>query len=80
VPTLGGSPRRLTSVSGQDVTWTRNGELLVSRGNELSLVNGDGTTRTWLKLPDNLASACWLRWAPDMALLRFRLGRTRVIS
>jgi hypothetical protein len=40
VPTLGGSPpRRLTSVSAQDVTWMPNGDTLVSRGNELSLVS-----------------------------------------
>ncbi|MGA2416227.1 MAG: protein kinase [Candidatus Sulfotelmatobacter sp.] len=75
IPTLGGSPRRLTSVPGQDVAWTPHGELLVSRGNELSLVNSDGSTRTWLRLPDNLASAFWLRWSPDKSLLRFTLGQ-----
>jgi len=75
VPTLGGSPRRLTSVSGQDVTWTPNGEVLVSRGNELSLVSGDGATRTWRKLPSALDSAYWLRWSPDKKVLRFTVSK-----
>lgn len=75
VPTLGGSPRRLTVVEGQDVTWTPQGELLVSRGNELSIVSPDGRTRTWVKLPDPLASAYWLRWSPDHKHLRFTLSK-----
>jgi len=75
VPTLGGSPRRLTSVQGQDVTWTPKGEMLVSRGNELSLVSGDGTPQTWLMLRNAVESAFWLRWSPDKKLLRFTLTK-----
>ena len=75
VPTLGGSPRRLTSVHGQDVTWTPKGEMLVSRGNELDLVSGDGTPQTWLKLRNAVESAFWLRWSPDKKLLRFTLTK-----
>ena len=74
VPVLGGSPRRLTSVLGQDVTWTPRGDLLVSRTNELSIVGGDGSTRPWLKLSE-LASAYWLRWSTDHKLLRFTLAQ-----
>jgi serine/threonine protein kinase len=75
LPTLGGSPRRLTSLSAQDVTWTPTGDILLSRGNELSLVSGDGTTRTWLKLANALDSAYWLRWSPDKKLLRFTVSK-----
>jgi eukaryotic-like serine/threonine-protein kinase len=73
IPTLGGSPRRLTSVPGQDVTWTPKGELLVSHGNELSLVAADGSTHPWLKFPHEVNSAYWLRWSPDQKILRFTL-------
>ena len=31
VPTLGGSPRRLADIPGQDATWMPNGDLLVSQ-------------------------------------------------
>jgi Tol biopolymer transport system component len=75
VPTLGGSPRRLTSVNAQDVTWMPNGEMLVSRGNELSLVSCDGTAHTWLKLPNALESAYWMRWSPDKKLLRLTVSK-----
>ena len=75
VPTLGGSPRQLTSFPGQDVTWTLNGDLLVSRGNELVLVDRSGGTRTWLKFSDPRESAYWLRWSPDGKRLRFTLVR-----
>src|SRR5208282_3030131 len=35
VPTLGGSPRRLTDLPGQDATWMANGDLLVANKAEL---------------------------------------------
>jgi Tol biopolymer transport system component len=80
VPTLGGSPRRLTSLAGQDATWTPEGDLLISREDELSLVAGDGSTRTWLKLPNELESAYWLRWSPDRKVLRFTLTKSDKIK
>jgi len=72
VPTLGGSPRRLTDLAGQDAIWMANGDLLVSHGNELTDVGRSGTSRAFLKL-DATAGAYWLRWSPDRQALRFTL-------
>ena len=73
VPTLGGSPRRLTDVAGQDAIWMPNGDLLVSHGDELTEVGRSGTSRTFLSLRDATAGAYWLRWSPDHQALRFTL-------
>jgi Tol biopolymer transport system component len=72
VPTLGGSPRRLTEVTGQDAIWMANGDLLVSHGNELTEVSRSGASRTLLPLGD--ASAYWLRWSLDHQTLRFTVA------
>ena len=71
VPTLGGAPRRLGNIPGQDATWMENGELLVSRLNKLFVVSGNGSSRELLNLQDPNSSAYWLRWSPDHQLLRF---------
>ena len=74
VPTLGGSPRRLTDLPGQDATWMANGDLLVSNQAELIAVSHSGPSRTFLSLGDTTASAYWLRWSPDRQTLRFTLS------
>ena len=74
VPTLGGSPRRLTDLPGQDATWMTNGDLLVSHANELTVVGRSGPSRTFVKLGDTTSSAYWLRWAPDRQTLRFTMS------
>jgi len=74
LPTLGGSPRRLTDLTGQDATWMANGELLVSHANDLTAVSRSGTARTFLRLGDTTTSANWLRWSPDQRVLRFTLN------
>ncbi len=73
VPTLGGSPRRLTDMAGQDAIWMANGDLLVSHGNELTEVSRTGASHAFLKLGDATAGAYWLRWSPDHQSLRFTL-------
>jgi len=73
VPTLGGSPRRLTDLAGQDAIWMANGDLLVSHGNELTEVGRSGTSRAFLRLGEATAGAYWLRWSPDRQTLRFTL-------
>jgi serine/threonine protein kinase/Tol biopolymer transport system component len=73
VPTLGGSPRHLTDLAGQDAIWMANGDLLVSHGNELTEVGRSGTSRAFLRLGDASAGAYWLRWSPDRRALRFTL-------
>jgi eukaryotic-like serine/threonine-protein kinase len=71
VPTLGGSPRRLSHLAGQDAIWMNNGDLLVSHGSELTVVGHDGSSRTLLNFTEPGSSAYWLRWSPDYAVLRF---------
>ena len=76
VPTLGGSPRRLTDLPGQDATWMANGDLLVANKAELTAVSRSGTSRRFLDLGDTTSSAYWLRWSPDRQSLRFTLTLT----
>jgi eukaryotic-like serine/threonine-protein kinase len=71
LPTVGGSPRRLADVPGQDATWMENGDLLVAHVNGLSQVNRSGGSRSFLSSDDPTASAYWLRWSPDHQVLRF---------
>src|SRR5580658_2312341 len=73
VPTLGGSPRRLTDVPGQDATWMPNGDLLVSHANELTEISRTGASRTFLSLGETTSAAYWLRWSPDRQVIRFTL-------
>ena len=72
VPTLGGAPRRLTDVPGQDAIWMPNGNLLVSHASELSQLSSSGM-RPFLNLGEQNTSAYWLRWSPDHQVLRFTL-------
>ncbi len=72
LPVPSGSPRRLTDLAGEDAVWMQNGDLLVSRANELTRVSRNGTgNQTFLTLGDSSTSAYWLRWSPDGKLLRF---------
>jgi eukaryotic-like serine/threonine-protein kinase len=71
IPTLGGAPRRLTDVPGQDAIWMPNGNLLVSHASEFSQQSSSGM-RPFLSLEPN-ATAYWLRWSPDHQVLRFTL-------
>jgi len=72
LPTVGGAPRRLTDVPGQDAIWVPNGDLLVSHASELSQLSSSGTRR-FLNLEGQNESAYWLRWSPDHRVLRFTL-------
>jgi serine/threonine protein kinase len=72
LPTVGGAPRRLTDVPGQDAIWVPNGDLLVSHASELSQLSSSGMRR-FLNLEGQNESAYWLRWSPDHRVLRFTL-------
>jgi serine/threonine protein kinase/Tol biopolymer transport system component len=72
LPTLGGAPRHLTDVPGQDAIWMPNGNLLVSHASELSQLTSSGV-RPFLNLAEPNTSAYWLRWSPDHQVLRFTL-------
>lgn len=76
LPTLGGSPRRLADVTGQDATWLANGDLLVAHADELLVVThgGDSPPRRFIRLADPSSSAWSMRWSPDGRLLRFNVS------
>ena len=72
VPTLGGDARRVPNIEAHDATWMPDGKrLLVASGNELLVVNPDGSdAHRFLTTP---GLAFWLRWSPDGRTLRFTL-------
>jgi eukaryotic-like serine/threonine-protein kinase len=74
MPTLGGSPRRLTDLPGQDAIWMPSGDLLVSHADMFTEVDRSGNSRTFLALGEHTSSAYWLRWSPDRQVLRFTLS------
>lgn len=72
VPTLGGDARRVPNVLAHDATWMPDGQhLLVASGNDLVIVNEDGTDPH--KLLTTPGRAFWLRWSPDGERLRYTL-------
>jgi Tol biopolymer transport system component/DNA-binding winged helix-turn-helix (wHTH) protein len=72
VPTLGGDARQVPNVQAHDATWMPDGRrLLVASGNELTIVNADGSESQKLIATSGLAF--WLRWSPDGRRLRFTL-------
>ena len=75
IPTLGGAPRRLCSLPGQEAIWMPSGDLLVSHANKLSVISPSGAVRPFLSLGDANSSAYWLRWSPDRRVLRFTVTR-----
>jgi eukaryotic-like serine/threonine-protein kinase len=81
LPILGGSPRRLADLTGQDANWMPNGDLLISHGNELMIVGrSGGSPRKFVTVGDTSSSAYWLRWSPDGRVLRFSMTSASVSS
>jgi serine/threonine protein kinase/Tol biopolymer transport system component len=81
LPILGGSPRRLADLTGQDANWMPNGDLLISHGNELVIVGrSGGSPRRFATVGDTSSSAYWLRWSPDGRVLRFSMTSASVSS
>ena len=73
VPTLGGSPRRVSGLLVADATWTPDGQKIVyAHENDLLVVHGQGgDPQKLVTLP---GMARWLRWSPDGRRLRFTLS------
>ena len=72
IPTLGGNARRIPNVLAHDATWMPDGNrLLIAHGNDLVIVNDDGSDAHKLLTTPGLAF--WLRWSPDGKRLRFTL-------
>ena len=70
LPILGGSPRRLGALVGQDAAWSPDGKLLVyADGSHLFLAKSDGTEPR--KLVSVTGRGFYPAWAPDGTRLRF---------
>jgi eukaryotic-like serine/threonine-protein kinase len=70
LPILGGSPRRLGTVVGQDAAWSPDGGMLVyADGNELFLAKSDGTEPR--KLVSVSGRGFYPSWSPAGNKLRF---------
>jgi DNA-binding winged helix-turn-helix (wHTH) protein/Tol biopolymer transport system component len=73
LPTLGGPPRRLGSVSAQDAAWSPDGrKILYATGSNLYLMNADGSESE--KLASTVGFPHYPRWSPDGRVVRFTLG------
>lgn len=74
VPVLGGSPRRLGTVSSYGgAAWSPDGRRIIYiHGSHLYLANSDGTEPRDLVTLDKRIS--YPRWSPDGKLLRFTVG------
>ncbi len=73
IPALGGSPRRVGGVLGDDAAWMPDGQKIVyAHENDLLVVQSQGgEPQKLVTLP---GKARWLRWSPDGTRLRFTLN------
>jgi len=72
IPVAGGSARRVGTFQAEDATWCPDGNTIVystHAGNEIRLVNKDGTSDRKLVTVPGIGSR--LRWSPDGRTLRF---------
>jgi serine/threonine protein kinase/Tol biopolymer transport system component len=70
LPVLGGSPRRLGAIVGQDAAWSPDGRTLVyAHGSELFLAKSDGTESR--KLVSVTGQGFYPAWSPAGSKLRF---------
>ena len=77
LPVLGGSPRRLTDLTGEDSLWLPSGELLVPHALDLILVSSAGSTR---KFASTNGAPYWLRLSPDRRVIRLTVNDPSSIS
>ncbi len=69
LPVLGGTPRRLTDMTGADGVWMPNGDLLISHQNRIwRIPKGGGAARNFA---DPNSFSWWPRLSPDQKSLRF---------
>jgi serine/threonine protein kinase/Tol biopolymer transport system component len=83
VPVLGGSPRRLGEIEGQDAAWSADGKMLAySNENEMFVAKADGTDSRKVATLKNRMLIFDPVWSPDGTHLRFgpleTLGSPRV--
>ncbi len=77
LPVLGGSPRRLTDLTGEDSLWLPSGELLVPHAQDLVLISSAGSTR---KFATTNGAPYWLRLSPDRRVIRLTVNDPTSIS
>ncbi|MFY9559452.1 MAG: protein kinase [Terriglobales bacterium] len=77
LPVLGGSPRRLADVTGEDSLWLPNGELIIPHERDLFLVGGGGSSR---KFATTNGAPYWLRLSPDGRVVRLTVNDPTSIS
>jgi len=71
LPVLGGSPRRLTDVTGEDALQLPGGDLLIPRATELVRVTAGGSPRKFAAVD---GPPYWLRLSPDGRVVRFTVS------
>jgi serine/threonine protein kinase/Tol biopolymer transport system component len=70
LPVLGGSPRRLSDLTGEDSLWLPGGDLLIPHRNDIFLVGKTGTRR----LVGTHGAPYWLRLSPDGRTVRLTVN------
>jgi len=72
LPVLGGLPRRLGEIEGQDAKWSSDGKMLAySNGGDLFVARADGTEPRKLVAMQSPTSIDSISWWPDDTRLRF---------
>lgn len=70
VPLPTGAPRRLGSITGQDATWSPDGQKIAyAKGQELYVTSRDGSDSH--KIITVEGRPVWIRWSPIKNVLRF---------
>ncbi len=78
VPLIGGSPRRLGDIAGQDGAWSADGKFIAySNGNSLFTAKADGTDARKVITVGDLGFVFTPVWSPDGNQLRFIYGTTQ---
>ena len=77
LPILGGSPRRLTDVTGEDALRMPGGDLLIARTTELVRITAGGSPRKFATLD---GPPYWLRLSPNGRVVRFTVSSTSMNS
>jgi eukaryotic-like serine/threonine-protein kinase len=77
VPVIGGSPRKLGDIAGQDGAWSADGKFIAySNGNSLFTAKADGTDARKVITVGDAGFVFGPVWSPDGNQLRFMYGAT----
>jgi Tol biopolymer transport system component len=77
VAPLGGTPRRLTDIPGEDAVWLKSGQMAVAHSDKITVVERNGgNPRNILDLHDTTLAPYGLRLSGDGRTLRFSVSGT----